>query len=170
MPRHRLILVRHAKSSWDTAALRDHDRPLKRRGQRDCRLVGAFLRDELLLPGEVVLSTALRCIETWDGIREAAELDVDARRDGNLYHAGAAGMLDILRAAAGDVVLMIGHNPGIAGLASGLVADPGTVHADFRRYPTSATTVLDFDVDSWRQVNAGTGALVTFRIPRELRA
>ncbi len=169
MPRHRLILVRHAKSSWDTPALRDHDRPLNRRGYRDCRRIGAFLRDSQLLPDEVLLSTARRCVETWDGIREAAELDVSARIEGSLYHAGAIGMLDTLRTATGDLVLLIGHNPGMAGLASGLVAEAGSIHADFRRYPTSATTVLDFDIDSWRQVDAGTGTFVIFRIPRELR-
>ena len=167
MQRHRLILVRHAKSSWNTPALRDHDRPLNKRGYRSSRLVGTFLRESAVFPDEVLLSTARRCVETWDGIRKVVGIDVPIRREADLYHSSAAGMLEFLRTANGGTVLMIGHNPGIAALATGLVKSAAG-HTDFRRYPTAATTIIDFEIDSWKHASAHTGTLVDFRIPREL--
>ena len=55
-----LILVRHAKSSWDTPALSDHDRPLNKRGRASARAIGDWLRKENLLPDQILTSTAQR--------------------------------------------------------------------------------------------------------------
>ena len=48
--RRRLLVLRHAKSSWDDESLPDHDRPLNRRGERDAPRMGRLLREERLLP------------------------------------------------------------------------------------------------------------------------
>ena len=67
----------------------------------------------------------------------------------------------ILKTATHPTVMMLGHNPGISELAALLPArlplDP-----DFRRYPTGATLVVDFQVDSWSQVEPGQGSVMDF--------
>jgi phosphohistidine phosphatase len=63
--------------------------------------------------------------------------------------------------------MMIGHNPGIADFAAKLVAH-APLNAEFARYPTGATLVADFMVDSWADVRFGMGATVDFVVPREI--
>jgi phosphohistidine phosphatase len=77
-------------------------------------------------------------------------------------------MLDVLRRAA-DVpsVLMLGHQPGIGLFAQRLLAEPPD-DADFLKYPTAATTVIDFDRADWSAVGWGEGRLVAFVVPRTL--
>jgi phosphohistidine phosphatase len=84
-----------------------------------------------------------------------------------LYHAGPDVMLAVLRHARADVVMVIGHNPGIAEFAHRLVAHPPR-HEGFSRFPTGATLVADFDVAAWADVQFGMGSTVDFVVPREL--
>ncbi len=169
---HRLILMRHAKSSWDDASLRDHDRPLSKRGYRSCRLIGKQLREAAILPEEAVISSALRCLETWQGLKSSARLSIAHRVEPDLYHAGITQMLRILRSSRKPVVLMLGHNPGTAVFASMILRESNraATHSQFGRYPTAATAVIDFDIDSWSDLVPATGELIDFWIPRELEA
>ena len=171
MVRHRLILMRHAKSSWDNPGLRDHDRPLSKRGYRSCRLIGKTLREAATLPEEAVVSSALRCLETWDGLKSSARLSITHRVEPDLYHAGAAVMLKILRSSRESTVLMLGHNPGTAVFASMILKESNLMatHTQFGRFPTAATAVVDFDIVSWSELVPETGKLIDFWIPRELR-
>jgi phosphohistidine phosphatase len=84
-----------------------------------------------------------------------------------LYHAGPDVMLAVLRHATAPVVMMLGHNPGIAEFASRLVAHP-PVDAEFARYPSGATLVVTFDVPTWADVGFGSGAVLDFATPRNL--
>ena len=86
-----------------------------------------------------------------------------------LYHAGPDVMLAVLQHAKADTVMMIGHNPGISEFAARLAAHP-PVAPEFARYPTGATLVVDFVVDSWTDVGFGLGAVVDFIVPREIMA
>lgn len=161
----RLILTRHAKSSWDDPATADHDRPLNGRGRRAALELGEWLHSRGYEPDEVLCSTSLRTRETW-ARAAAAPLEVTPRLSHveALYHAAPETMLMILRAATGDCVMMIGHNPGIAAFAAmlpaRLPADP-----DFRRYPTAATLVVDFQIARWQDVTPGSGSVLDFFVP-----
>lgn len=161
----RLILTRHAKSSWDDPAMDDHARPLNERGRRAARELGDFLASRGFEPEEVLCSTALRTRETWDRVAGAvlesrpAVQYIDA-----LYHASPDVMLSVLKTAVQPTVMMIGHNPGIAELAAMLPARP-IYNPDFRKYPTCATLIIDFQIDDWSQVAAGQGAMLEFFTP-----
>ena len=86
-----------------------------------------------------------------------------------LYHAGPEVMLAVLRHATKDTVMIIGHNPGIAEFAARLVVHP-PLNAEFARYPTGATLVVDFNVETWTMAGFGGGATVDFIVPREIAA
>ena len=161
----RLILTRHAKSDWDDPMLDDHDRPLNKRGRRSAAELGEWLHSRGYEPDEVLCSTALRTRETWARVA-ATPLEVmpQVHYEGTLYHAGPDVMLKALQKARGDVVMMIGHNPGIAAFACMLPARLPN-HEDFRRYPTGATLVLDFEADGWADVKAGMGSVLDFFVP-----
>ncbi|MEH7828933.1 SixA phosphatase family protein [Gemmobacter denitrificans] len=163
----RLILTRHAKSSWDDPLMTDHDRPLNERGKAAAADLGEWLASRGYVPDQVLCSDALRTRKTWSGIAPALPGTPILDLKPALYHAGPDVMLAVLRHATGDTVMMIGHNPGIAEFAARIVAR-APVSAEFHRYPTGATLVCDFAADSWADLGWGMGAVDDFIVPREL--
>ncbi|MFC3084813.1 SixA phosphatase family protein [Tabrizicola soli] len=165
----RLILTRHAKSSWDDPMMPDHDRPLNERGKAAAADLGQWLASRDYIPGEVLCSDALRTRKTFSGIAPALPGTPVLELKPVLYHAGPDVMMAVLRHATADVVMMIGHNPGIAEFAQRLVAHPPAT-PDFQRYPTGATLVVDFDAPDWASVGFGSGVAADFVVPREIVA
>lgn len=162
MPR-RLILIRHAKSSWADPGQEDFDRSLNARGERGARAVGDWLKSSGHVPDQVLCSSARRTRET------CALLGLDAGADylPALYHAGPDVLLDRLRAATGDVVAVIAHNPGIGAFAAMAVSAPPP-HGRFADYPTCATLVADFPADRWADIRLDSARVVDFITPKEL--
>lgn len=161
----RLILMRHAKSSWDDPAQPDHARPLNARGRRSAAALGTWLRGKGHLPDTVLCSDAARTRETCArlglGVRPVKYLPA-------LYHASTGVILDQLRqGGAGGTVLLVGHNPGCADFASRILAAPPD-HERFHDFPTGATLVLDLPCASWEEAAFHTGRAVDFITPREL--
>ncbi len=165
----RLILTRHAKSSWDDPLTPDHDRPLNERGKAAAADLGQWLASRDYVPGEVLCSDAVRTRKTFSGIAPALPGAPELELKPTLYHAGPDVMMAVLKHARAEVVMMIGHNPGIGEFAARLVAHP-PANAEFGRYPTGATLVVDFDVADWGDVTFGSGVTVDFIVPREIVA
>lgn len=159
----RLILMRHAKSDWSSAAKGDHDRPLNGRGRLSATALGDWLRTKKIIPDQALISSATRTRETFARLGVACDTEFQK----GLYLAEPNEMLASLRNASGDTVLMIGHNPGIAELAEILVAQPPE-HSRFFDYPTGATLVVDFAIDGWDALKPSSGDVQEFVIPREL--
>lgn len=159
----RLILTRHAKSSWNHGDLSDHDRPLNKRGRASADALGEWLRKRGFMPDTVLSSSSLRTRETYERMGfECAPVFTRA-----LYLASAPAMLRELQQASRETVLMLGHNPGTGELAERL-AQTLPRHDRFLDYPTGATTVFEFDVPSWKDVQFGTGKVLAFTVPRDL--
>lgn len=165
----RLILMRHAKSSWSDTTQRDLDRPLNKRGRRSAALVGDWLKSHHYRPGAALVSSARRAQQTWDGIVSAAG-PAPTRYVPEIYHAGPDTLLDVLRQApVGErTVLMLGHQPGIGTFARRLLREPPRDDSGFEKFPTAATAVIDFDAEDWRAVGWETGRLEAFVVPRTL--
>ena len=161
----RLILMRHAKSDWAGGPSSDHDRPLNPRGRNASAKLGDWLRVEALIPDQILCSSAIRTRETC--LRLELPDSVALHETKTLYLASAEQILTALKAATGDTVLMIGHNPGCAMLADMLLAQRPD-HEAFDRFPTCATLIADFDISSWRDLKLGTGTAVHFTVPRDL--
>ncbi len=164
----RLILIRHAKSSWSSGAADDRTRPLNDRGRLAAGKVGNWLKGEGYVPDQVLSSNATRCAQTWEGIAPALAASPEVSFQAGLYLAGPHAMLSALQGASGSTVLMLGHMPGIGEFARDLRRDPPPAHEAFRKYPTGAVTVLDFKLESWADVQMGTGKFVAYTAPRAL--
>lgn len=149
----RLVLVRHAKSDYPWG-VDDHDRPLNDRGRRDAPAVGRWLDEHVTWPDDVepivVVSTARRAQLTWGlasaelGERWSGVPVVDEAR---IYEAPVSALLDVVRDAGGGrgLVLLVGHNPGLAGLVLHLAADDDLRRQATEKFPTSAIAVLEAD-------------------------
>lgn len=158
-----LILMRHAKSDWDSPGLPDHDRPLNPRGRRSASALGDWMRERGWIPDAVLCSTATRTRQTLEGLG----LEAPVQFLKGLYHAEAEDMHRTLKSATAPSVLMIGHNPGIGDFAHELLATPPD-HPRFEDYPTGATLVAEFEIDDWSDLGWSKGRARDFVVPREL--
>lgn len=165
----RLILIRHAKSSWSSGAADDQSRPLNDRGRAAAVKVGNWLKADGYIPDQVLSSNATRCAQTWEGIAPALEASPDVSFEEALYLAGPQAMLAALQSATGNTVMMLGHMPGIGEFARDLRRDPPPAHEVFRKYPTGAVTVLDFKAEGWADVQMGSGKFIAYTAPRALK-
>jgi phosphohistidine phosphatase len=168
----RLLLLRHAKSSWSDAELADHDRPLSSRGRHAADAVRDHL-EQLTTPAVLVLcSSAARTVETLQRIRPALPPDVAVEIEPALYGASADELLARLRRVPAAVrgTMLIGHNPGIEDLAALLTGDGDRAAraAMERKFPTAALAHLTID-QPWSALGAGIATLERFWTPRSPR-
>lgn len=155
--------MRHAKSDWGDPRLPDSARPLNARGRRAATALGTWLRAQNLHPDQILCSSSVRTQETCTSLK----LDTAPELLDTLYLAEASQMLTVLRRATGTLVLMLGHNPGIAEFASLLLSAPPD-HDRFDDYPTGATLLARFDIADWSALQPGTGTVLHFLTPHDL--
>lgn len=110
----RLVLMRHAKSSWRSGAPTDHERPLNKRGRRDAPRVGAELARLGWVPDLVLSSDSARTTETFARMKASLGFDGDVEFRRDLYHAGVAELRAALATLPPTVAtaMVLGHNPG----------------------------------------------------------
>lgn len=158
-----LILMRHAKSSWDQPALKDLERPLNARGERDAPLMGSHFSSWGLHPELLISSPAVRARETAIRVARAIFHPEDAIRIAPaLYEQGVPGILSVVHALPETLqsVCLFGHNPTLseaAGLLGGEAVTP---------LPTAALVSLIFAVDDWAAVMPGVGRINRFEYPK----
>ena len=159
-----LLILRHAKSSWDNARLSDHDRPLNGRGKADAPRVGQLLRDEELTPDLIVTSSAKRALATAEAAAIASDYDNEITVTRALYHAGVEDCLELLADLPGDPqrVMIVGHNPTWEMLVEHLT---GKIEV----MPTAAVAQIALPLASWSELDEDTtGKLINVWRPREL--
>ncbi len=122
---HRLLVLRHAKSSWNNARLADHERPLSSRGQRAVEALADHLAAIDPPPTLVLCSTARRARDTLEPIRARLPESTEVRFEDHLYGASASDVLVRLRDVPEETpsLLLVGHNPTLEDLVKGLGRD-----------------------------------------------
>ena len=152
----RLLVLRHAKSSWADTSLDDWQRPLNDRGRRDAPRVGAWLRDRSLVPDLIVTSDAVRARETAAAVATAAGYTREIVVEPPLYHATPADAVAVLKSLGNQTartVLVVGHNPGLEGLVSRLSGE----HHDL---VTAALVELAVPIDRWSELDVTIAATI----------
>ena len=161
----RLIIMRHAKSSWSSGASSDHDRPLNKRGKRDAPRVAEHLAQIGWVPDRVCSSTSQRTRETWERMTDAFDDDTEVEFSSRLYHGGVGALLDELISCPSDVdtLLVLGHNPGWEHAVEWLSGDA-------ERMTTANAALLSGEFDSWEESanEPRRWTLVTVIRPKEL--
>src|SRR5687768_13703862 len=117
-----LLLLRHAKSSWDEPGVSDFDRPLNDRGKRDAPKVGEVLRERGLKPDLVLSSTAKRARKTARKAIDASGFDCELQLVESFYLASPSAYITELQKVSDEkeCVAVVGHNPGLAELLEAL--------------------------------------------------
>ncbi|MEO5367021.1 MAG: histidine phosphatase family protein [Magnetococcus sp. WYHC-3] len=166
----KLLIMRHAKSAWDTDAPTDFERPLSKRGIKDAPKMGRFIKREKLVVQHVVSSPAERAQQT---AREVCRV-IDFKRkalhlDPRIYGAALEDLLEVLGEvpARKKTVLLVGHNPGLEYLFSFLVNKP-ELNDDGSDLIKTATLVQLKMPDDWSDLTPGCAALLAVTHPRDL--
>jgi phosphohistidine phosphatase len=167
----KLLLMRHAKSSWDDPALTDHDRPLTPRGRKGAALIAEYLQREGLEPSIVLCTSATRARETLERLRPSFSDSTIIKIEPKLYGAGSKELMTRIRrlSQASQSVLIIGHNPAIQELVLALVPNGPKSDAIRKKFPTAALAILDVSIDEWRRLKPGEASLESFVTPNRLR-
>lgn len=109
----RMILMRHAKSSWEDDVA-DFDRPLNRRGLRDAPRIATELLNRGWCPDMVAHSAALRTTQTWELMASYFPEVTQVVSSRSLYHGSPADIRQVAESlpTSCGTSLIIGHNPG----------------------------------------------------------
>ncbi|MGL4173602.1 MAG: SixA phosphatase family protein [Actinomycetota bacterium] len=174
-----LILLRHAKAESGRSQSEslppessqpDHDRSLTARGHRDARAAGQWLAGQQIGLDEVWCSTAERTQQTAAGVWAGGCAETDIHMDRRLYTASADQILDVVRETDpdADVVMVVGHAPGIPALTELLTAGTGSAEAHQalgQGFPTCGLAVLHY-AGPWSALAFGEASLRRFHICR----
>ena len=154
-----LLLMRHAKSSWDHPGLRDSERPLNKRGKRDAPMMGARLGASGYRCDLIISSPAVRALETAKAVAAAMGYEGEIRTDERLYMADDADFFRVLREVKAGVMhlMLFSHNPGIEMFAERVTGE------SFEKFPTSAYALIAAG-DSWSHFKGG--ELLRFDFPK----
>jgi phosphohistidine phosphatase len=168
----RLMLLRHAKSDWSAPGTRDQDRPLNARGREAAPRMGTYMARHGLMPDLVIASPATRVMDTLSLVLPAFKKQPKTLPDARLYETDAEELLKVIKETPHAVhsLLLVGHNPALAELASLLVAS-GDVESRQRlieKFPTAGLAVIDFPFDDWSKIHPKSGRLDRFVLPKGL--
>jgi phosphohistidine phosphatase len=159
-----LLILRHAKSSWDNSRLADHDRPLNSRGKEDAPTMGRLLDREDMVPQLIISSSAERALATAESAAIAAGYEAEIEVTRQLYHAGPESYLEILRRVPNknERVMVVGHNPGLEELVEHLTGR-------YQRMPTAALAQIQLPISRWVSLNEETtGRLANLWYPKDI--
>ena len=165
----RLLLLRHAKSSWDDAMLDDRERPLAPRGRRAAGQICGYLLQQDISPAVVLCSSARRTRETLAALMPAIRTDATIRVEEDLYGADADSLLRRIRAVTepASSILAIGHNPAMHELARLLAHGDARAAEIDAAFPAGALAIFDVRAE-WPDLDAGAATVAEFVKPRDM--
>jgi phosphohistidine phosphatase len=157
-----LLLLRHAKSSWQDSNIDDHERRLKKRGRKEVRWMGRLIAAENLMPETIVASSARRCRQTADHVVHHSDYRGEVRMTPELYDADASKLREFSRKLSDQAarVMLIGHNPGLEEFLESLVGEHSPLG-------TGALAQVELPIDVWADLSGDTrGTLVKVWEPK----
>ena len=138
----RLIVMRHAKSSWKGPNHDDHERPLNKRGRRDAPMVADAIFERGWIPELILVSSSKRTLQTLEEMSHRMGKTPFEVRSG-IYHATVIDLMEELEDMLDNgTTMIIGHNPGSEILVNHLSGEWHTM-------PTATAVLLIHSGSSW---------------------
>ena len=162
----KLILIRHAKSSWKDITLSDYDRPLNERGIRDSKFMSKELSKIINSIDALYSSSSKRTELTTRYFLEKINIKKENfffKKD--LYHADLNHLFNSILSIDNSYssVAFVGHNPGITNFTNFLTG------LSFYNVPTCGIIVIEFLIDDWSLIQKKSGKLLTKMFPKEYK-
>lgn len=164
-----LTAIRHAKAEDPLDYARDFDRPLSEKGQKDARQSARVIANLEPPVDWWISSTALRTRETTDAICTAIGYTKHTQWEDTAYAADADTLLELLSAVPQEAthVVLVGHNPGLEELVTGLCA--GSTRQMNLHLATSTVADLELEIFRWDQIRWGSGQLRLLVAPKAFK-
>lgn len=153
-----LVLLRHAKSDWDTGAP-DRERPLAARGRRQAGEAGEWLaRHEADRPLDLALvSPARRAEETWERASARLAVPPPVRSAEAAYTFDGDDLLELVRGLVAEpAVVLVGHNPALEELVQRLTG---------AWVPMRTAALAVVELDGWDAAGTSRGRLLAHGRP-----
>ncbi len=160
-----LLVLRHAKSSWNNAGMGDHERPLNKRGKNDAPRMGKLIKTEEITPDLIISSTANRALMTAERVALTADYEEVIETNRNFYLAPPEVYIHFLNDVDNnnERVMVVGHNGGVEDLVAELTGE-------WVRMPTAALAQIALPINNWSELTEETeGELVNHWIPKQLK-
>jgi len=159
-----LYLLRHAKSSWNSPAARDLDRPLASRGEKAAHLMGNWMQAQGILPRLTISSPARRAQQTAEIVTTQLALPRDTiSYDARIYMADSETLLEVLKEWANkqNEMMLVGHNPGLDDLLIGLCGDDLPLSNSGKLMTTATLAII--------RLHGNSGQLINIIRPKEIQ-
>jgi phosphohistidine phosphatase len=167
----KLYLLRHAKSDYNNN-VDDHDRPLNKRGEKSCRIIGEYIKKHDIAPQIILCSDAIRTMLTAKNIVRECGIDTNITFTKQLYLATAGEILKVIARIDNtvDSAMVVCHNPGVENLAKFLLEDGNndSIHRLKTKYSTCGLACFTLQTDNWAEINPQSGYLDYFATPKTL--
>lgn len=158
-----LLIMRHAKSSWDNSECSDFERPLNEFGLKAAPFMGNIIYKNGLQPDLIISSPAKRAKQTAVLIKAVAEIDANIEYREELYGARTTAFLNVTFNIEDkyESVLLIGHNPEIENFIHKMTGETQSM-------PTASVAVIKLNIKKWSEITANCGRLELIVRPRDL--
>ena len=147
----KLLLMRHAKSSWNDPNQNDFDRPLNERGLDTAPKMGQFLTNQNHVPDHIISSAAKRAKSTARLLAEHCGYTKKLIYCQDLYLASADTYFHLIHQQPENIntLLMVGHNPILEDFIYSLTKKSITL-------TTANIVCFHLDISSWNQLSKNT--------------
>ena len=161
-----LLIVRHSKSDRNDPTLKDFDRPLNERGEKNAVEMAKRLVKQEIIPQQLVSSPAKRALSTAKYFADTLGIDgSEIIKVKDIYEASSSTLLKVINSLdnRSDLTALFGHNPGLSEIASLLCDNEGLYNL-----PTSGMALIEFPFEEWGHVSLGTGKLLLYDFPKNI--
>jgi phosphohistidine phosphatase len=143
-----LLILRHAKSSWDEPGLADIQRPLNKRGKHDAPLVGNLIKESGIIPDAIFSSPAVRAMKTAEALADRCGFEGEIEIRENLYPGSPSDYIEILNEIPDKYVrvMVVGHNPGVEEFLNDLTGEA-------EHLPTAALAQVELPIQRWADLD-----------------
>ena len=161
----KLVLIRHAKSSWKYPELSDEERPLNNRGHRDAPFMASKLKETNLSPDIIYSSPAIRAATTARYFAKAYGVNPNAIiYDKKVYEASESDLFDLIQTEFKDnwdTVFLFGHNFTFTFFANRFC------QPSLDNIPTCGIVILPLKISSWKNFEYKTVENYSFEYPKK---
>ena len=158
-----LLLIRHAKSSWDNSVLSDIERPLNKRGKEDAPVMAKRIRDKKIKIDAFISSPAKRAQKTARiFMKELDKKEKNLTLPPSLYEASTNDFYTTIENLddKNDTIALFSHNPGITDFINSLDCSP------VYNMPTCAVYALKIKTKHWKEFKDTEKEFLFFDYPK----
>ncbi|HOJ63411.1 MAG TPA: histidine phosphatase family protein [Spirochaetota bacterium] len=159
-----ILLLRHAKSSWEDLNIEDFDRPLKKRGINDTIIMAEYIKQSDLIPEYIICSDARRTRETLSILLEKINSKIETLYTRKIYEADVSDILEVIYETDNKFnrIMIVGHNPGMEETVVALTKKS----FPFPKFSTCGLAYLKLDIDDWKNIKKSKANLELFKNPK----